>query len=448
MNLSKIANSANNKKIKKLDQVIFILKEGLSPNSKTYWGIQNIPYLLGSTIIFKNKKDAFIKFYADKIKKDPHNWSSHFKLGMLMAQQDNLVQALNCFKKSCLLNENSAKARYWLGKTYELLGKQTEALAQYKIASEIDPLDWRSWAKRAEILINKGMYKSANECLKNALTNNKRNGDLKALSAYLAYRLHRKNDFIDSCSEALKLGLKDPGLSIQLTKYLIQIQEYEQALNYIEIGLKIDPNNFNLLNNKGYCLSKLERYSDAIPIYMKAHSLNPMDIEIINNIGTSYLNLNDTQGALQWYDLGLKIQPNAVMLNNKGVCLEKMNKHEEATTLYRKAINLDPYNKTYERNYRLSLISAQKYEVVVSNHLKLFKQKKAINANDYEEMGYCLYQLKKYNDALRMFNAGLTLEPQNPIFLTRIGLCLEKLNRKNEALSYYQAALKINREVG
>lgn len=449
MSLSKISNLIiNNKKncsILKSNRVNFIFKDNLPFKKKLQLKIKKISYLLSTAILLSKNNKKLTKFLENKIINNPNDWSNFFKLGILMFYQDNLPQALNYFKVSCSLKKDFALGRYWLGRVYELLENETDALAQYKSASELEPTDWRSWTKRAEHLITKGMYDSAQKCLKTALSINGRNGDLQALSAYLAYTLNNKNDFINAYLKALKLGVEDINLNLNLSCCLIKVNKYKEALRFIEMGLKIEPDNFILLNNKGYSLSMLNNHSEAVQTYIKAHNLNPIDVEIINNIGTSYLNLNSIHEAIKWYDLGLKILPNPTMLNNKAVCLEWLGRFDEATSLYRKAANLDPRNPIYKKNYRLNLINAHKYEVVISNCLKLFQENKELNVDTYEELGYCLYQLKKYNDALRMFNAGLTIKPDNPVFLARIGLCLDKLNRKEEALSYYQAVLEINK---
>ncbi|HHV72193.1 MAG TPA: tetratricopeptide repeat protein [Clostridia bacterium] len=442
--IKKIKNSGINQ-LKNLYQSGFILKESIQATPKPHFQLSELSNFLDNIIIFNYNKDRVFNILQRRVEKNTSNYLDYFRLGLFMIDNNNLLEAQQYFKQSCLLKKDFSLGRYWLGRTYELLGDETEALIQYKIASELDPRNWRSWLKRAVFLIKKGMYELAYECGQNALATSKKNGELFGILACLAFRLNYHKEFIEFYSEALKFNIKDINIVIQLSNCMIKTENYEDALKLIEKNIKREPNNLILLNNKGYCLNMLNQHAQALSIYLKAHNINPMDTEIINNIGTTYLKMNNAYEAQKWYDIGLKIQPNAAMFNNKAVCLELLGQYEEAAIFYRKAANLEPHNPIYEKNHRLSLIKAHKYENVIDSCLKLFKTGNNIDADTYEEIGYCLYQLKKYDDALRMFYAGLALQPNNSILLTRIGLCLEKLNFKEEALSYYNAALKVEK---
>ena len=62
-------------------------------------------------------------------------------------------------------------------------------------------------------------------------------------------------------------------------------QKYDEALQYYDKVLAIDPSSVNALNSKGLALEHLQRYDEALQFYDKALSLDPSSIQALN--GTS-----------------------------------------------------------------------------------------------------------------------------------------------------------------
>jgi len=49
--------------------------------------------------------------------------------------------------------------------------------------------------------------------------------------------------------------------------------QYQRALKYYDLALKIRPNNYQISNQKGWILSKLKQYSGAIDAYNQANQI-------------------------------------------------------------------------------------------------------------------------------------------------------------------------------
>ena len=63
------------------------------------------------------------------------------------------------------------------------------------------------------------------------------------------------------------------------------------------------------------------------------------------------------------------------------------------------------------------------------------------NMDAYREKAIALYDLKKYEDALKVLDRAITLENNFDEGYYYKGRCLEKLNRTDEAIEAYQSAL-------
>ena len=59
----------------------------------------------------------------------------------------------------------------------------------------------------------------------------------------------------------------------------------------------------------------------------------------------------------------------------------------------------------------------------------------------YREKAIALYNLSKYNDALKVLKRAVTIQNNYDEGYFWMGKCYEKLNQKDEAIQSYQSAL-------
>ena len=98
---------------------------------------------------------------------------------------------------------------------------------------------------------------------------------------------------------------------------LMRLCNYDQAVSYFDNSLVTDPENVELLTNKGSALAKLGRFTDSI-----------------NN-----------------YDLALELEPDyAPALINKANALAETGKLEQAIIIYNKILDDDPDNAIVQKN--------------------------------------------------------------------------------------------------
>ena len=64
------------------------------------------------------------------------------------------------------------------------------------------------------------------------------------------------------------------------------------------------------LDNKGLALYNLGKYEEAIEWYDKVLKIDPNDVNALNNKGLALNNLGKYQEAIEWYDKALEIDPN------------------------------------------------------------------------------------------------------------------------------------------
>ena len=150
--------------------------------------------------------------------------------------------------------------------------------------------------------------------------------------------------------------------------------EYDEALEYCNIGLKIDPSHPDLLINKGYCLYKLGQYNIALECFNEAEKIVKDDIILLNNKALCFIALEKYDDALKLFDILLKKDGSDDQLFNKAYCLVKKDMYSEALA---------------------SLIS--------------IKDKSKKNFDFYTLKGICFERLGNHEAALESFNKSLII---------------------------------------
>lgn len=90
---------------------------------------------------------------------------------------------------------------------------------------------------------------------------------------------------------------------------LAESGQYDDALDLVNKGIKLDANNANTWYNKGIILFKMGRYQDALNSFAQATDINPEFTEAWFNNGMALMNLQKYLGAIRAFDKLLKITP-------------------------------------------------------------------------------------------------------------------------------------------
>jgi tetratricopeptide (TPR) repeat protein len=132
--------------------------------------------------------------------------------------------------------------------------------------------------------------------------------------------------------------------------------QLDKALAAINQAIQLQPNNPNLYNQKYGVLSNLKRYREAAAAINKAIKLSPRAAFYYNQ-GIVRYDLGDKPGAIDDYNLAIKINPNyASAYNNRGNVRDDLGDKQGAIDDYNLAIKFNPnyasayYNRGNVRN--------------------------------------------------------------------------------------------------
>lgn len=196
-------------------------------------------------------------------------------------------------------------------------------------------------------------------------------------------------------------------------------KELEDALDYVDIAIKVDPANSNHFLLKAWVLEDMGRNSEAFKMYENALELNSTNYKATEGIIKYYLSIKDYSAAVKYADRALEKnenEPDIIML--KADILSEMEQYENAVELYDKLIDMKPYNADYVCKKALCILASgnevkaitflrqalalnEKHEPVLEKLTVLLSDKKPLAALTYaaslaalnpEEVKYAFYR--------------------------------------------------------
>jgi tetratricopeptide (TPR) repeat protein len=217
----------------------------------------------------------------------------------------------------------------------------------------------------------------------------------------------------------------------------------EAALESFDRALMLQPDQAEVLTNRGVALHQLRRFDQALASYDRALAVEPDYAEALANSGNSLRELKRHDEALASYDRALAIKPDYVdALCNRGVVLYDLIRLPEALASYDRALAVRP-------DYAPALCGRG----VALHGMKRFKEALASYDRalalwpDYAEAlcnrGVTLHELGRFEEARSSYEQALAVRPGYAQAHCNLGVTLHELKAFDEALENYDRALAI-----
>ena len=212
----------------------------------------------------------------------------------------------------------------------------------------------------------------------------------------------------------------------------------------VEIANKPTTDNFKYWINRSASLIDLQDFERALQACDRAIQLNPLSAEAWVNKSIAYRKLGEHDAALACLDEAIeKIPDDAIIWNNYGNSLSDLGRSEEALAAYDRAIEL---NGSYDRAWNNKGWHLLDSYHAVREAIDCFS--KAIEINPgysaiWNNMGIAYSRGGAYQKAIECFDQAIFVNPRNSIALSNKGGVLSNLGRHEEGLACCDLALEI-----
>ncbi|NTW98994.1 MAG: tetratricopeptide repeat protein [Geobacteraceae bacterium] len=271
------------------------------------------------------------------LKKNPADVVAHYSLGVIALKNGDPDRALKYFDRAAELKHDFAQTWLNRGIVLQTLQRDTEALASYNRALEIDPQYSQAQTNRDAL--------SAIICRKNGsegktVIETLEDMRLKAL-------LLQESDQLAEARALFKQILEVfPSEFVSLYSMAVialKTGTPSEAMMYADRATEARPNYAPAWYNRGTILYSLKRNEDALADFDRALSINPLYVEALVNRGAVLQELNRHVDAVENFNRLLEIDPqNEKALANKGILLTQFKRYDEAIIEFEKLLAMNP----------------------------------------------------------------------------------------------------------
>ncbi len=214
-------------------------------------------------------------------------------------------------------------------------------------------------------------------------------------------------------------------------------------------ALAVTRDNFLIAHNLCYTLTLESRLDEAEPFCRDSIRIKPNFYQGYNTLGILQVKRGQYPEAAQNFREVLQNMPNnSLAYANLALALALEKKPEEAEENLEKAVRSD--NDTVQKDVWINALNALaityseqgKFEKAAENLARIL----ALDNNNVDARGnlaLTFYHLKRYDEAQKLVESTIQLDPKQPVPYNTFGLILLDQNRRVEAAGLFEKALQL-----
>lgn len=255
--------------------------------------------------------------------------------------------------------------------------------------------------------------------------------------------LVEEGDYRQGLSELEKAKKLDPEslhIRLKIAGLLIRLGEIDRAEKELKAAKKINPQNFDvsfaLMILYSYTQRDKELESEYGDFLKRAHTLKPDDIKISESLAQYYFYKKNYPEAITLYETIVKNNPQYVDgIFLLGFFYEGVGKHQEAITLWKRALTIDPVHAPTLNS--LAYIYAEAGTNLDEAQRMVTKaiEKEPDNGSYIDTLGWIHFKKKDYAIALVQLKRALSFTKDPVIYEHLVDVCIAQ-NQQAEAVSY------------
>lgn len=312
-------------------------------------------YNLGNAYNRRGEKQAAIEQFQAAIKAEPNYAEAHNNLAGVYQDQRRFDEAIAEYKEAARIHTVSTYVVN-LGNAYVNAQRYAEAIPVYEKAQQMDPsaVNARTNAALAQVawgnqLANSNRVTEAETHYRAALELNANFPDAAAglgLSLAREGRLQEAGEqFVAATRMRGEAKNSNPVAlaELNLANYFAGQNNLHEAIPHYEAGLKLEPDNPELLNGLGICYAMSGDMPNAAKQFTEALRINPNDTAAHGNLANALSAQNKIDEAIPHYMAALKNNSNDYQAHfNLALSMSRVSRKDEAIAHYREALKINP----------------------------------------------------------------------------------------------------------
>jgi tetratricopeptide (TPR) repeat protein len=369
-------------------------------------------------------------------------------LARAQARVQGGAAALPTADKAVAAGATSADAHEARGEALLALGKNDEAVAEFRKALELDPKMNVARVRLASALLAQGQATQAVAEARKATE-----VDAKSAQAFavlgLAILAENKANWSDAIAQAQNgrfLNEKDPWVQVAVGKVFEGGDNLDQAALAYKKALETDP---GYTPARAALLSAQVRKGDTEGALVEAQKLAaemPQSGEIQLELGRLLLRKGDFTGATPALEKAVAASSGVAEAHALlGYAYQGTRKSAEALAAYRKATELDAKNVDYRTTYGLLLGLNKQYDAGIAELKKVIATPGYKDADAYINLGWLYRNVepKRADEAVAAYKKALEIDPKDEQAALGVGWSYFYGRKWDDAVAGFNKAIEL-----
>ena len=433
--------------------------------------LKEYSYALSTSSEREDILNSLEKIWQKKVDESPKDAEAHANLGVVYQKEKRYNEALSEYQKAEQLNPSNINTKINIGTLYQEQKKYDAALNTYNSILQMQPQNVNVMIYRAECLKGLKRNEEAINVYKSVLNLDPKNSSVKAALFDLMKDNMSADDVLDFLYKNVQNSPMDANAYYEFAYELHKAGKIDDAITYYNQTIKLDKSKADAYINLSQAYRQKKDYNNAYSVIKKAMDLHPENelvkkqYDIVSkdyvansyNVASNAFQSGDYKAAIEEYK---KINPQtADSLIGIAASYQSMNDNKNAIEYYKKAMELDTKNADipyYIASIYLSLDDIENADVYTkaalsknSSHSQAKELAAYIASKNSEEtlnQAVKLYEEKKYNEAIALFDKVLKVNPENANVYYYRALSYDAVNNPKKAIEDYKAVIKYSPE--
>jgi tetratricopeptide (TPR) repeat protein len=290
-----------------------------------------------------------------------------------------------------------------------------------------DPNNAGLYHERCLYFFNKGKYEKAMDDITRALSIDSANTEYIYTKGDIYFTVMRFDDATAAFAKVLKKEHGHARANLKMARILMQLKQYKEAIQHIDLALKTDVNLAEGYFLKGVAFQYMGDSVNAASSYQTAVEQKADYYDAYVTLGLLYAARRDSL-AVEYYTSALSLRPNSPeALYNLAIYYQDNGKPKKAFAIYNELNKLGPNEGAFHNKGYIYLVYLGQYDKAIPEFdSALHINTKYVEA--YHNRGLAYRELKKYREARADFKAALKLNPQFELSANE----LDDMDRKHQ----------------
>ena len=412
---------------------------------------------------------------------EQNNFSAHFNLGTLLIESGRLKDACDSLRRATNISPGVLDARYRYAGVLKDLGNFELAYREYEGILERDGVNKQAMLQLASLLFQGKRYAEAENFATRALDAGERSPAIFRFLGYCQLHQRKLTSALSSFSSAVELDIDDVDARVRqiyialelgqtagvldLSKKLKPIAEgnsdalrviglahqacgdLEQALEFFDRSLKIDPGNRAAVLNKAGALRMLNRPDAALTYYLELVASSDPELESLIGYGFTLSAVGERWEALTIFKRAISLFPNSPEAHlGEGMMLEALLGDSASLSSYERSVaqaaNAPALIRLSMARGRLGFVD----QAVVAAEQAVGID--PVTPDALLALGIAYFLRGDYLESIRVYEVAIQALPTYAEVWLNKGVSLQKIGKVHEARACYLKAVELRSDWG